>query len=891
MSIATPLDIAAVIPQTLRDTPHWIHWRPEMRGGKPTKVPYIAAAVSKDRAATNKPKTWAKFERAHELWKIQAIQGGRASMGFVFASDDPFCGIDLDSCLDPSGVLAPWAVEILDSLKDVAYAEVSPSKTGIKLFVRASVKRGFNRKVDPITGEPLTKQAKHATGKQAGIEIYSERRYFAVTGERYSDFAEPGDAQEIIDKLVAKYAPKRAASADASATARRRSCGKMTDAERARRYLAKLPASIDGQNGHTTLFEAAAVLRVGFNLDASTSLDILREFNERCQPPWDDRDLVRKNEEGAKANREPGYLLNAAPAQSCTSFENTGFDAYIFGNVGFDSSSEGVLHSDCEDIATISPKAWQAIADKNNPPTLFSFGGNPNRLQFGQNGEPLLRCLDVDRLRHHSARANCWVKTGRKGEFVPSAPSVALIRDMLAAPENPLPPLSRIVESPVFASTGEIITTPGYHAASQTYFAAAPGLDIPQVNTSPTVIELQDAVELLKEWIGDFPFVSAADFANAMALILLPFARDLIDGPTPLHLVEKNCPGTGGTLLVEIIAYLFLGRPVDAISEGESEAEWRKRLTAALLAATPFIFIDNLKERLDSAALSSAITAKRYGDRKLGTSEQVSIPVRSVWIASGNNPGVSTEISRRVTSIRLDAKVDRPWLRTGFKHPKLHDWTRENRARLIHAALTVIRSWIAAGKPTGEKTLGMFDAWASVMGGILTTAGVPDFLENATRFYDQSDEEGAAWRAFVGIWWDERGVSECGVADLFPFAVKAELPLGDGNDQSQRVRFGKLLTRNRDRMYRLDDGVVKLVRGQQRKRAFMWRLQTVGAPVEAGECVSIGECFEQAHAHATHYAGAGAHTHAQAHAHEAPSETLTHTHHTHPLAYGGSAWD
>ena len=43
--------------------------------------------------------------------------------------------------------------------------------------------------------------------------------------------------------------------------------------------------------------------------------------------------------------------------------------------------------------------------------------------------------------------------------------------------------------------------------------------------------------------------------------MLLPFVRELIDGPTPLHLIEKPTPGTGGTLLATVAAlYTFFQR-------------------------------------------------------------------------------------------------------------------------------------------------------------------------------------------------------------------------------------------------------------------------------------------------------------------------------------------
>ena len=57
---------------------------------------------------------------------------------------------------------------------------------------------------------------------------------------------------------------------------------------------------------------------------------------------------------------------------------------------------------------------------------------------------------------------------------------------------------------------------------------------------------MRDAVRLLRdELLGEFPFVDEADVANALAMVLTPFLRLVIDGPTPLFLVDAPRPGTG----------------------------------------------------------------------------------------------------------------------------------------------------------------------------------------------------------------------------------------------------------------------------------------------------------------------------------------------------------
>jgi hypothetical protein len=84
-------------------------------------------------------------------------------------------------------------------------------------------------------------------------------------------------------------------------------------AERARRYLAKMPGAVSGDNGHTQTFNAVACVMFGFDLDPDTTFDIIAsDYNHRCDPPWSERELRHKIQSVAKkCTRERGYLLNA----------------------------------------------------------------------------------------------------------------------------------------------------------------------------------------------------------------------------------------------------------------------------------------------------------------------------------------------------------------------------------------------------------------------------------------------------------------------------------------------------------------------------------------------------------------------------------------------------
>lgn len=137
----------------------WVAWRwgPPRENGKQPKVP-INPHNGKQASATD-DRTWASVS-----WASAAVDKyGCAGIGFVFSGDDPYTGVDLDNCVI-DGEVAPWAMKIVEALD--SYTEVSPSGTGLKVWVEAS-KPGDRCR----TGD---------------IEMYDSGRFFTFTGERFA---------------------------------------------------------------------------------------------------------------------------------------------------------------------------------------------------------------------------------------------------------------------------------------------------------------------------------------------------------------------------------------------------------------------------------------------------------------------------------------------------------------------------------------------------------------------------------------------------------------------------------------------------------------------------------------------------------------------------------
>src|SRR5262245_33437365 len=85
------------IPEELRGLPQWVVWNYTWKEGpgKPGKWDKPPYQPTGEYASTTDPRTWSTFDSV-----VAAYQSGEFDgIGFVFASDDPYVGVDLDSVL------------------------------------------------------------------------------------------------------------------------------------------------------------------------------------------------------------------------------------------------------------------------------------------------------------------------------------------------------------------------------------------------------------------------------------------------------------------------------------------------------------------------------------------------------------------------------------------------------------------------------------------------------------------------------------------------------------------------------------------------------------------------------------------------------------------------
>lgn len=177
MSWLTPnLD---AIPRSLRVLALWLCWSARTREGKPTKVP-----VS--------PETGHDTDATRAAWTFDEAAAGLARHrfdGVGFALDGSgVVGVDFDHVRDPeTGAILPDALAHIRALG--SYAEVSPSGTGVRVFVLGT--------------KPGPRCKRRGAFDGYDVEVYDTGRFLTVTGHRLD--GAPAEVHAAPDALAALY--------------------------------------------------------------------------------------------------------------------------------------------------------------------------------------------------------------------------------------------------------------------------------------------------------------------------------------------------------------------------------------------------------------------------------------------------------------------------------------------------------------------------------------------------------------------------------------------------------------------------------------------------------------------------------------------------------------
>lgn len=199
--MASPLESLRA-PVALRELKQWLVWKLEPNpkpGKKDLKVPYYAKSGTRrgwmpgvrskkiGQGSPDELPLLVSFEEA----KQAAIQRGMTGVGLAMGFDCPVTALDFDHCV-VGGVIHPD----VEALVAGTYAEISPSGTGVRAFVKGNL--GDRSDAHPDDGS-------------FGFEVYNSSRFVSFTGNVTSDTVTFGCEDEIAEpsQLLLETCEKR----------------------------------------------------------------------------------------------------------------------------------------------------------------------------------------------------------------------------------------------------------------------------------------------------------------------------------------------------------------------------------------------------------------------------------------------------------------------------------------------------------------------------------------------------------------------------------------------------------------------------------------------------------------------------------------------------------
>lgn len=609
--------------------------------------------------------------------------------------------------------------------------------------------------------------------------------------------------------------------------------------DRARAYLARVDPAVSGSGGHSQTLWAAIYLVRGFKLSDSDALSLLLDWNARCQPPWERRELERKISEARKADcsdHSDGWLLDAKREKPASGGETDREPSRVI-RIGVDEERCVV-----EGIAAL-------VASRRE---VYQRGGMLARVLTTERrlagvvlpkGTPTIDTLPTEILSMHLASAAAWHRRKETKDgtvWVPTTPPDKTVRQVAAYGDwKGVRVLEAIVETPVLRPDGTILDVPGYDNATGLLYVPNGSFD--PVPSAPTLADARQAVDTLLDVVADFPFSGPEHRAAWLAGLLGMFSNYAYDGPAPLELIEAPERGSGKGLLASVQAELALGRPLPVTPQTKDDEELRKRILAIAMSGCRVVLFDNVTN-LGGPVMDAALTSTTWIDRILGVSKtSKELPLLVNWIATGNNVALKGDVVRRILLVRLDPDCEQPDARTGFKHDPLIPWVRANRGRLVAAALTILRAYVAAGRPAVDlPSWGSYDTWSALVRGSLVWAGQPDpYLTRARLVHGDAGDEAIlvmfeGLRDVIKTAGDARGtISAADVAGELD-SLGAAHPLRVAIPELVKLQPGKLAN-GRDVGYLLRRlagkirGGFRLCRTAKQAGTFRWFLEPVAS--------------------------------------------------------------
>jgi hypothetical protein len=243
-------------------------------------------------------------------------------------------------------------------------------------------------------------------------------------------------------------------------------------------------------------------------------------------------------------------------------------------------------------------------------------------------------------------------------------------------------------------------------------------------------VSLSQAKDIIEKVFKEFCFDSThkQSKVHAIARLLTPYCQGLMgfQARSPLWIFQANRSRAGKDYCAAIAPLVFMGSAPEDAPLDQDDSENKRRITASIIAGHRFMHFANCRINLDQCpSLESAVTAKVWVDRVIGSSENIKMANEIIFSLSFNGSfTLSPDMGNRCRRIKLFLHPDVNPSKRLFAD--LHEWlTSENGRRDVIAALhALVENWIKI--PPSKRPSPIFTSfpeWGEVVGGIMLAAG------------------------------------------------------------------------------------------------------------------------------------------------------------------------
>jgi hypothetical protein len=273
-----------------------------------------------------------------------------------------------------------------------------------------------------------------------------------------------------------------------------------------------------------------------------------------------------------------------------------------------------------------------------------------------------------------------------------------------------LPPIRAVVNAPVLALVKGVpkVLGPGYNPEAGGVLVLG--------NKLPVDVPLPKAVAALRGLLCDFDFVSPGDESRALAAMITPalaIGGLLEGGPFPVEIAESDRSQTGKGFRMKKVCAIYNERPYLIGQRTGGVGSLDESVSAGLLSGRPFLRCDNLRGRIESAFIEMIVTAG-------GDTVNVRVPHRGevpidasgvLFQLTSNGVETTPDLANRSSIVRMRKRTP------GYRW---HEWPEGDLLEHVAARQpfylgcvhSVVRAWIAAGRPRKDNAGHDLRAWA-----------------------------------------------------------------------------------------------------------------------------------------------------------------------------------